>query len=222
VDERLRLSLWLVGGAGFGAFVGGVFGAVSGALHARGGYWAGTRLGRAVADAFTRTAERELSHVQQGTIAGAADGILFLGSLGIVAGFVLGTNARNGEQVFWVITLGSLFLVGGAVFFGGLAYALTNRDTWTFASVLGGGLLGAFLAALTLGADRLILGVVPGLFAGLLLSFTLRRYAPTFRSPQVGKVTPRLRADSETDVTQPPHPHRDNDGFQKRDPFEDE
>jgi hypothetical protein len=104
-----------VGGAGFGALQGGVFGAVSGALHARGGHWAGTRWGRAVADTFTRAAERELSHVQQGTIAGAADGVLFLGSLGILAGFVLGTNEHNDERIAWVVVLGSLFLVGGLV-----------------------------------------------------------------------------------------------------------
>jgi hypothetical protein len=103
------------------------------------------------------------------------------------------------------------------VFFGGLAHALRNRDVWTFASALAGDLMGAFLAAWTLGADRLLLGIVPGLFAGLLFSFTLRRHAPTFRSPHVDKVAPRLRADSETDITQPPHPRSDNDAFRKPD-----
>jgi hypothetical protein len=118
MDERVRISLWMVGGAGFGAVLGGVFGGLTGVLHSRSGRWVGTPFGRSVADAFSRMAEREQTHVRQGTIAGAADGFLFLGILGTVSGTLLGISRHTDERLLGSVVLGSLFLAGGAVFFG--------------------------------------------------------------------------------------------------------
>jgi hypothetical protein len=215
MDERLRISLWVVCGGGLGAVLGGAFGGLTGALFAQSGRVAGTGFGRRVADAFARAGEREPSPLRQGIITGATDGVLFLGILGIVAGALLGASGRAANELLVPAVLGSSLLVCGAAFFGVLAYAMT-RGGWTFGSVLAGGLLGSFVAAVLLGADRLILGVAPGLLAGLVLSFVTRRYAPAFHPPRIGEAAPRRRSDTSTDITRP------DDSVRKSDPFEEE
>ena len=79
MDERVRISLWVVSGGGLGAILGGAFGGLTGALYAQSGRVAGTGLGRRVADALAGAGERQASAVQHGAITGAADGFLFLG-----------------------------------------------------------------------------------------------------------------------------------------------
>src|SRR5262245_23579821 len=94
MDERLRISLWMVSGGGFGAVLGGVFGGLAGALYAQSGGAAGTGFGRRVADAFARAAGRGLSPVRQAAITGAADGFVFLGIVGTLAGVLMATVGR--------------------------------------------------------------------------------------------------------------------------------
>lgn len=218
MDERLRICLWLVSGGCLGIVLGGVFGGLTGVLTVRDGRAAGTGFGRRVADAFARTAQQEASPVRQGAITGAADGVLFLGIVGLVSGAFVAIVGDADPRWLPFAALASTLLVSLAAFFGVLAYAMSG-GVRTFGSILAGGLLGAYLAGFLLGADRLLLGVVPGLFVGLLLSFAVRRYAPTFRPPSVAKTLPHVRADA--DIRTAPHFRPDADSFQKPDAFED-
>jgi hypothetical protein len=211
MDERLRISLWIVSGGGLGAVLGGGFGALTGALYAQHGGSAGTRFGRGVADAFARAAEEEPSSVRQAAIIGAADGVLFLGIVGTLTG--AGVAILGNANLRWlvVVALGSASLVGGAAFFGVLAYAMARNGVWAVVYVFAGGLLGSSIAGVLLGADRCLLGTLPGLVLGLALGFVIRRYAPIFRPPRIGESASRLRSDGETDIMGKPHARPDKD-----------
>lgn len=207
MDERLRICLWMVSGGGLGSVLGGAFGALTAALYAQSGGAAGTGFGRRVADAFARTAKEDISPLRRATITGAADGFVFLGVVGTLAGILVATVGHTDPR--WLIhaALGSVLLVGLAAFFGMLAYGMASNGVWAVLWIFAGGLLGSFLAGIVLGADRCLLGTLPGLFVGLIFSFVRGRYAPTFRSPRAGKAIP---------------PHRpDRDAFRKPD-FTDE
>jgi hypothetical protein len=184
MDERLRICLWLVSGCCLGIVLGGVFGALTGIWTVRDGRAAGTGFGRRVAESLARTARHEMSPLRLGALTGAADGVLFLGIVGLATSAFVAIVA--GADLRWLpfAALAATLLVSLAAFFGVLAYAM-NGGVRTIGTILAGGLLGAYLAGFLLGADRLLLGVVPGLFVGLLLSFAARRYAPTFRPPRV-------------------------------------
>ncbi len=127
MDDRLRICLWMVGGSGFGGLLGGVFGALAAALYARSGGAAGTRLARNVVGNFLQSGEREPSPTFHAAIIGAVDGFFFLGILGLVAGTLLGKSGRTANELLLPMMVGSVFLVGGAVFFGTLTYALTRH-----------------------------------------------------------------------------------------------
>ncbi len=202
MDERMRISLWVVSGGGFGVVMGGAFGGLTGALFARSGRAAGTDFGRRVADAFASAGEREPSLIRRGALTGAADGVLFLGILGLVGGALLGAGGLPTEELLWPAVMTGSSLIAGAAFFGVLAYAM-SRGGWTFGSVLIGALLGSVIGSVLLGPDRLILGVVPGLLAGLVLPSLIPRYGPAFHPPRAGKAARRRRADATTDITRP-------------------
>jgi hypothetical protein len=187
MDERLRISLWIVSGGGLGAVLGGAFGALTGALYSQHGGSAGTRFGRTVADAFARVAEEELSPVRQAAITGAADGVLFLGIVGTLAGAGVAIVGNVSLRWLGIAALACASLVGAAAFFGVFAYAMTRNGVWAVVYVFAGGLFGSSVAGVLLGADRCLLGTVPGLVVGLALAFAARRVAPTFRPPRAGE-----------------------------------
>jgi hypothetical protein len=187
MDERLRISLWVVSGGGLGAVLGGAFGALTGVLYAQHGGSAGTRFGRSVADAFARAAEREPTPVGQAAITGAADGVLFLGILGTLAGASVAILGNVHPRWLGVAALASSALVGAAAFFGVFAYAMARNGVWAVVYVFAGGLFGSSVAGVLLGADRCLLGSVPGLIAGLTVGFLTRRDAPTSRPPRAGE-----------------------------------
>ena len=222
MDERLRISLWMVSGGGLGCVLGGVFGGLAGALYAQSGGAAGTGFGRRVADTFARAQGRGLSPIRQAAITGAADGFVFLGIVGTLAGVLAATVGRADPRWLDVAALGSALLVGGAAFFGVLAYGMARNGVRSVLYIFAGGLLGSFLAGILLGADNCLLGTIPGLFAGLMLSLVGGRYAPTFRSPRVEKAVPRLRSNHETDITGPPRRRPDANAFRKPDATEEE
>jgi hypothetical protein len=200
MDERLALALFTAAGTAAGMVLGGLLGALTGALHWASGRAAGTRFGLAVADAFTRAAGQELSRGLRGAIVGAADGVLFLGIVGTLVGFFL-ARGHIEEQNLWPIAWVALFLLGLAVFFGMLAYTLVRNGSWAILCVSVGGVVGTGCVLTTLGPSFFLLGLLPGLLAGMVLSFVGRRYAPEFRSPRVGHPTPRRGRDSGSDVT---------------------
>lgn len=207
MDERLWICLWMIGGGGLGAVLGGAFGALTAVLYAQSGGAAGTRLARRIVENFVETSERQFSATGRAALIGAVDGFLFLGLLGLVGGAMMGVSGRATSELLLPFAVGSVLLVGGAAFFGGLAYSLARNGLWVrvILSVFAGGSLGSFLAGIFLGADNCLLGTILGLLVGLMVSFIRRLYTPTFRSPQVGKPSLRQRSDTDTDITGSPH-----------------
>jgi hypothetical protein len=124
MDDWVRPFLWTLAGGGFFALLGGAFGALTGALAWASGRAGGTALGLAVARAFDRAAGGELSRVGKGALAGAADGLVFLGVAGTLLGFVCARSGRGAWDSLVPAMLAGLRLAGGAVCFGGLAYFL--------------------------------------------------------------------------------------------------
>jgi hypothetical protein len=218
MDERLRVSLWVVVSGGLGAVLGGAFGGLAGLLYAQGGGAAGTRFGRRVADAFARAGQSEASPTARAALVGAADGFLFLGVVGVLAGAAAAVFGRADPRWLAPAALGAALLVGAAAFFGSLAYSMTRHGARAITCILGGGLFGSLAAGLLLGVDDCLFGTLPGFILGLALSFVVRRYTPTFRPPQVGEPSARRRPDAETDITGPPQPGV----FRKPDAFEEE
>src|SRR6185437_3806204 len=222
MDERLRISLWIVSGGGLGGVLGGAFGGLAGMLHARSGHSAGTGFGRRVAAAFARTAEREPSPSRRGAITGAADGVLFLGILGTLLGALVASVGNADPRWLGVAAMGSVLLVGAAAFFGILAYALARNGMRAVFYVFGGGLLGSLLIAQFWGANLSPFGALMGFLVGLTLSFLTRRYTPRFQPPDVDETAPFLRSDDETNITGSPHLRPDYDSFRQPDPFEEQ
>lgn len=128
MDDRLRICLWMVGGGFFGAVLGAAFGALTGALYARNGGAAGTRWARHLVEQFLKSAERQPSPIRRAALIGGADGFIFLGILGFIVGVLLGIAGRSADEWRVPLIVGSVLLVGGAVFFGVLAYALTYAN----------------------------------------------------------------------------------------------
>lgn len=213
MDDRLRICLWMVGGGGFGSVLGGVFGALAAVLYARNGGAAGTRLARCIVANFLDTAERQPSSTRRAALIGATDGSLFLGLLGLIAGALLGWSER-GASGLELAGLGCI-LLGFAAYFGVIAYILSGLPA--IFGVCLGGVAGSAFAGFILGTDNCLLGTVPGLLVGLIFSLLHRRYAPSFRSPSIGKPIPRHRLNSETDITGTPHLRPGSDDIRKSD-----
>ena len=215
MDERLWICLWMVSGGCLGAVLGGAFGALTAVLFAQNGGAAGTRLARHIVENVLDSAEQQPSSTGRAAIIGAADGIFFLGLLGLVAGALLGLSGRAVNELLLPVVGGSVLLFGGAAFFGTLAYSLSRTGLWAILWIVGGGMLGTLLAGFLLGADNCLLGTIPGLLAALIFSLIGGRYAPIFRSPRVGKSIPRYRLDTETDIMGPPHVRPGSDAIRK-------
>src|SRR5262249_3335004 len=156
------------------------------AVYARSGGAAGTGWARRVAEAFLSTALHPPSSTGRAAFVGAADGFLFLGILGLVGGALLGKSGRNTDELLVPIVVGSVLLVGGAIFVGTLAHALTYGGAvflYSFASSL----LGWFLAFILLGPDYAVGGIGAGATIGMLLCNAVRLYSPKFQPPRVSE-----------------------------------
>lgn len=214
MDERLRICLWMVGGGSLGAVLGCGFGALTGALYARSGGAAGTGWARRVAEAFLDTALHPPSPTGRAALVGAVDGFFFLGILGLVGGALLGMSGRSANELVVPMIVGSVLLVGGAIFFGTLAYALTYHGArFLYGAV--GGIIGCWLAGSLLGSEYGGGGLVLGMMLAQALCFAVRSYSPKFHPPRVGKTMPQPRSDADTDITGTPPPHANDDFFRR-------
>ncbi len=193
MDARLRTFAWILGSGCFGAMVGIVFGALAGALYWRSGRASGTRLGLLIADAFGRFSRRPLSRTTRGSLIGAVDGLLFLGVVGTLLGVAGVASGRDLEEILRPALWLALLLVGGAIFFGTLAYTLTRAGVRALAAVGGGGILGAALGSYLAGVGGLLFGSLGGLVAGNALGLLWpARYEPEFLEPQLTRGAARL------------------------------
>lgn len=216
MDDRLRISLWMVGGGGFGGVLGCIFGALAATLYARSGGAAGTRLARNVVENFLQSRDGQPSPTFHAAIIGAVDGFFFLGGFGLIAGSLLGLTGRPVGELLVPMVVGSVALVGGAVFFGTLAYALTRRHgTVALLSALAGGFLGPAIAGGFGNGYTVACGVLGGFFVGVLFIHAARLYSPTFHPPRVEKTRPQPRSDANANITGPPPTPQNDDFFPK-------
>ncbi len=175
VDERLRLFLWLLGSGGLLGVVGLFFGALTGILTHRDGRFGGGIIGQKVLQAILRVSDRPLSPAARAAIVGAAEGMCFLGLVGLVLGAVLGQVATIGIDVILWLALGAVLLPVSAVLFGMLAYGLTRAGTRILGLFCVGGLIGAFTGARVGAADGILIGTAAGALTGFLLGVIARR-----------------------------------------------
>lgn len=214
MDDRLRICLWMVGGGVFGGVLGGVFGALAATLYARSGGAAGTRLARNVVENLLESGDRQPSPTFHAAIIGAVDGCFFLGILGLVAGLFLGKSGRTANELVLPMMVGSVLLVGGAIFFGTMAYALTYRGA-RFLYGCAGAFVGSLIAGTLLGSVYGSAGIVPGMIVGWLLCGAVRAYSPKFHLPRIEKTIPELHSEANTNITGPP-PTPQNDDFLRK------
>jgi hypothetical protein len=182
MDANLQVFLWLAGGGGFFAVLGGLFGAVAGALYWHSGRASGTAFGLGVAQAFARVADKELSRPGRGAITGAADGVLFLGPLGILAGAVVVSGGWADSRWLAVGAWLALCVAAAAVLFGVLAYAMVRVGFKVLAPACGGGVLGALAGAWLGDVAGLMLGLLTGILIGTAVLALLGRKAPADHS----------------------------------------
>jgi hypothetical protein len=165
MDDRVRLLLCALAGAGLFGLLGLVFGAAAGAAYRAGGRAAGGVLGLAAARALVRVRGRELSDALTGAVVGGVDGLTFLGTAGTVLGLAYGQASEAQRAVLLNVAMGTGLLAIGAVLFAGLASGLLRTGVWGVALVcvaaLGGAGLGARLAGL------------PGMFYGTMIGLGL-------------------------------------------------
>ncbi len=212
MDERLRISLWMLGGGGFGGVLGIIFGALAAALYERNGGVAGTRLARTLVENFLKSGDHQPSPTFHAAIIGAADGFFFLGGIGLVAGALVGKSGRPTDELLLPMMAGSLLLVGGAIFFGSMAYALHHRAAQVL-SIFASGLLGGLLASKLFGSDFAI-GVGAGAVIGVFLCRALNPYSPKFTPSRVGETVSKPRSNPGTDITRSPTTRQNEDFFE--------
>jgi hypothetical protein len=175
MDDRVRIFASILAAGGFFGALGCAFGALAGVLTWRSGRAAGTALGFAVARAFARAAQTELSPGAMGALVGGTDGFLFLGLVGTGFGAFAAYRGQGGWEVVSPAAQAALLLAGGAVFFGLLGYALVRTGVRHMAGVCAAGLCGAIAGALLGGADGLMLGTAAGVLAGTAAALLARR-----------------------------------------------
>jgi hypothetical protein len=221
MDARLHISLWMIGGGAFGAFLGGVFGGLAAALHAQSGHAAGTGFARRIADAFARTAEQQPSPWAQVIFIGSVDGFVFLGTLGLLAGLLLGKSGLPADELMIPIGVGSVLLALAAACLGAVAYTIRYL-TAEFLYGVAFGIAGSILAGMVLPHPY---GGAAGCGCGSVIGFALcrivRRYSPRFRAPEVSKTVPSRHTDANNDITSttslPPEEFfRNPDSFEKQ------
>src|SRR5438552_974629 len=174
MDERTRLFLWVLAGGGSFSFLGASFGALTGAMTWKNGRAGGTALGFAVARAFARAAGAELPPVRKGALVGGTDGLVFLGLIGTVIGFIAGARHPSEWATLRPLLFGATLLVAGAAFFGVLAYAIVAGGVRAIAALFVGAILGALIGHAFGALSGLLIGAISGAVVGTAVALSLR------------------------------------------------
>ncbi len=222
MDERLRICLWMLGGAGLGCVLGGAIGALTAARNARRSGTAGTRLARNMVGNLLRSGDRQPSPTLVALI-GSPTGIFYLGFLGLIFGVNLGRYGQTVQETWLPIVMGSILLIGSAIFFGVVAYAL-RFIVAEYLYRAAASFLSGFVAGILMGFDYGYgyLAFVPVVLLMLSHDHTGHCYSPKFHPPRVGKTMLPPRSDDSTDIAGSlPSPQNEDfpqrpDSFEKR------
>ncbi len=183
MDEKLRLLVWIVGGGGFFGLLGTGFGALAGSMHWQAGRASGTALALRLALALLGPRKEEMSPALRGAVVGGVDGFLFLFVMGLILG-AFGARTGVALTTAGVVVLSALLLVGGALFFGGLAYCLCRSEMPGVAGMFGGASVGGTLGYSLASATGLLVGVLGGATLGALGILAGQRFTPRKEPPQ--------------------------------------
>jgi hypothetical protein len=174
MDDRVRIFLCVLAGAGLFAVLGGVFGAIAGAWQRAGGRVSGGAIGVWVTQALERARQSPLPDLTAGAVIGGVDGALFLGVLGCLFGGGVGYAGAAHTHLLFDVGLGAAALVAIALGFGCIAHGLTRGGVRSFGvfflviilcGTLGGGVagvVGVFIGALV----GMALGAIGGFVVG--------------------------------------------------------
>lgn len=184
MDDRWRIYLWIIGSGGFGAILGTVFGALSGAIYWSSGRTSGTSLGIRLVQSFRRAGQDDLSHTKQGALVGAVDGFVFLGVLGSLAGWFFVWRGWTPGFVLGTVGVTLLGLAAGAAAFGMLGYTLILTGIRGISLVCLGSLSGAILGFRLAALSGLMLGLGIGFMIGTILGLVWLAYVPLERIPE--------------------------------------
>jgi hypothetical protein len=173
MDERTALYLSILGGSGYFAVLGSLFGSLVGWIHSGQGYQSGTAVGLAVARAYDRLAPKGLSDTVRGMVTGGSDGLVIGAGFGLVLSLLAARYAPEGWQYLLTIGWGSAILAMAALALGLLAGLLTSLGTHAVAGLFFGGVLGGLLGLTWRGTDGLMVGVASGSVGGVLLIWAM-------------------------------------------------
>jgi hypothetical protein len=165
MDDRVRIFLCALGGAGLFGLLGALFGAIAGAWPRAEGRAAGGAVGLWVTQALERVRRSPLPEVTAAAVVGGVDGAIFLGVLGCLLGGVVGWAGEAHTHLLFDVGLGAAVLVALALGFGCIAHGLTRGGVRSF------GVL--FLVIILCGTIGGGLAGVAGVFIGALVGMAL-------------------------------------------------
>lgn len=175
MDDSLVVFGWTLGGAIAFGLIGLLFGGFAGWVNWSRGRASGTILGRKIAAALSRLSERELNEVQRGTLIGAVDGALFLGTVGLVVGLIAGWRGVAPAEWLRPLFQITLLLTVLAFGFGLLALGILRLRLRAILPVFVCSMAGGLVAAGYLGVRHIVPGSVAGLVVGIVLALLLVR-----------------------------------------------
>jgi hypothetical protein len=105
---------------------------------------------------------------------GAADGLVFLGTVGTITGYFIAGRQPGQWSRLSPALLAVLLLAGAAVFFGALACAIVHAGIRAIAAIFAAGMVGAVTGLLVGNLDGLLLGAIGGAALGTVLGLCLR------------------------------------------------
>ena len=161
-DEKLRVFLWALGGAGFLFVLGGGFGAITGVVARKHGRAPGSIIGVTFARAVARASQQQLSDTMTGVLVGGCDGAVFLAVIGALVGTLAGLYSTMQASVVLYLCGGTTLLVVAALFFGLLAHGLLRSGIWCLGGICCAALLGAMVGNMLAGSDGVFYGIAGG------------------------------------------------------------
>jgi hypothetical protein len=173
MDPQLQTFARVLACGGFFGLVGAAFGGLVGHLAWKRGRPAGSTAGLTVARALVRARGENLSPSVTGSVVGATDGLLFLGTIGTALG-LLAARGHIGWASLSQVAFALLALSGAAVFFGGIASGILYAGVRAIAGIFAGGILGAASGALLARGDGVVLGALGGVLAGTVFGVASR------------------------------------------------